>query len=479
MRYCQSCGKRAADNDIVCSDPQCRGHLDSHPPTPTPMMVHDIDAIAKRVWSRLWKKHFLFIFGEFSILMLIGVIGLIWSYIGATMEVKQLIATKIDGEFKTERIRATIADVASERASNILQQQVQPAVKKLTNDIAAFSVKIDDLSKTKEQQENEIGTLNRDLRHSETIESNLQNTIADAKQALKELNEQSDFITTVIAADHDDRKAFENLTNWGLNPSFKFQLPAQKVVSQIMTYYYKYNGSWSVVQWDALYDGQNRNVWNMAQIISNWFAIPGNTAKDYVDFVAGQTNITDEERYCFLRNVCMKDSRNSLYAAHQAATTLADKLKANYNPDFKYDDIEKHWREYTTTNHLFLTSTNDTTNTVYDIIQASDTNRVIQLRTWGGTKLLLFKLKYPPVPETCVGKAMEYDFGTSMPIKLSDKEHKNCVLAVFNFPTLNFNEIKYEFKYERNNAGKNVESIEVGTNSIAFDHSMELDIPPP
>jgi hypothetical protein len=474
MKYCQSCGKRAVDNDIICPDPQCRGHLDLHPPVPTPTSAYDVEEITRRIWNRIWKKHLLVIFGEFSLLMAIGLFGLYGTYLQASSEVKKLIIAKIDGEFKTERIRTTISDVAAERAGSILEQEVRPAVIKLTNDIGVFSRKIDDLVKTKEQQDTQIATLNSSLGVSKIIESNLQSTIGVARTALNELDSQSQFVTTSILADHDDRQAYERLIRWRADPSFKYRDSAGKIASRIQAEYFSYTGAWDIVPWAVIPNGTNHDNWGMRDVVDCWRTLPSIFAKNFIDFMIGNTNIMEEQRLSFLRQAYLVNSRNSLYAEQAAAYHMASVLQAKYNPCFVFDDIEKKWTEFTSTNHLFAMST-VLSNTTYDIIIPSfATNRFSILRSWGNVDYCLLRLNHSFIPGTLKGKWHEYSTGITSDIDVSDT-FGNIVFAYFRDSDLS--NLKFEFCYQADTSVANVNDISVGTNSITFDHSSQITIP--
>jgi hypothetical protein len=128
MKWCETCGKAANDDDIVCPDPKCRGHLGTTPKDKAAMSHEEISAITKHVWKKIWKKHLFLIFGEFSLLMLIGLLGLLDIYEKASDKVQNVIVTTITNEFQTDRIHATVSDVASNEAKGLLIAQVMPEV---------------------------------------------------------------------------------------------------------------------------------------------------------------------------------------------------------------------------------------------------------------------------------------------------------------------------------------------------------------
>lgn len=476
MKYCQTCGKVTDDDNIVCPDPACRGHLENSPPLKSTISSDEIDTIVKKVWNRTWKRHVYLITGEFSLIMILGLFGLIDIYHKASNAVQERIVTKIDGEFKTERIRATISGVAADRASQILEHEVHPAVAKLTNDIAVFSAKIEDLSKTKDQQEVQIAALNHDLRNSQTIESNLNNTLTEARNALKKLDEQSEFVTTVILADHDDREAFWKLYDWAWVSQSRFKIESQEIFHRIQGGYLDYVGPYSAIEWDQIPGATNRNNWKLDDIVNCWNHIRPASARAFMDFVQGQTNLTKEEQLSFLRHVYLKDSHNSLYAQTTAAYDAAAMLNANYNPVFIFTDIEEKFAAFSSTNHLFTLDTNLPTDTIYDIIPSADTNRVKIIRRWTNTICLEFKLKASPVPGTLKGKWLNHSFGGTQDFS-TGTPIKNICVGFAN--DIDLTDGKFEFRYQQDSSNSNAKDVALTNNLLVVDQSFAIPIPGP
>lgn len=191
MKYCQTCGKPAEDNNIICPDPQCRGHLGPSPAERTVLSKHEIHTITNHVWKRIWKKHILFIFGEFSLLMLIGLIGLYDIYHKASNEVKSVIVTNVVNEFKTDRIRATVSEVASNQANETITTQIRPEVDKFEKNVGEELGQITDLT-------------------------------TNAVSTVKRLEGQSEFLSVLLKAINDDRVAFDQLRKWASDVNYPF-----------------------------------------------------------------------------------------------------------------------------------------------------------------------------------------------------------------------------------------------------------------
>ena len=95
--------------------------------------------------KKIWEKHLLLIFGEFSVLALIGFFGLFDIYEKASNKVQSTIVTTITNEFQTNRIHATVSDVASNEAKGLLIAQVMPEV---TNFEGQISLRLAEINNT-------------------------------------------------------------------------------------------------------------------------------------------------------------------------------------------------------------------------------------------------------------------------------------------------------------------------------------------
>jgi hypothetical protein len=168
----------------------------------------------------------------------------------------------------------------------------------------------------------------------------------------------------------------------------------------------------------------------------------------------------------------LHDSRNSLQAADAAATLASAELGARYNPAFEYADIEGRWLKYSRTNHLFNMPASVPKSVVYDIIPPSFTNRVMILKDYGETKLVLFKLEYPPVPASVDAMYLKYSCNSLTKLLLVRTNYLNAVWGYFN--DWADNDMKCEFRYEWDTSKTNVQAISVTTNSVIFDGYFTL-----
>jgi hypothetical protein len=318
-----------------------------------------------------------------------------------------------------------------------------------------------------------IGEVDQRLKQSQEIETNLQSVIDDAREAVRRLDTDSEFVTTAILADHDDRSAYEKLVNLGNDQSFPHHEPAARVAARIQASYYKDQRPWVTIRWSNT--ASNRFSWNMEEVNAVWKTMADDVASDFIRFVWASTNLSKEQRISFLRNAYLKDSYNSLQTANTAAAFVAEELGAAYNPSFIYSGIEKRWLEYSATNHLFTMPTNCPTNIVYDIVPPTLTNRVVILRDWGDTKLVSFKLQYPAIVGSIEGLCFKYSQTSVEKLILAKANYLNFVWGAFN--NWDGNITKFEFRYERDYSKTNVQTINITTNNVILDGSFQVPIP--
>ncbi len=388
-------------------------------------------------------------------------------------EITNLIART----FESSNITHIVENVAAVRAGTILEEKVRPVVERYTNQLMNVASKIDDLDKTKEQQDKRIEQLNGSIGASQTIETNLQSTLSDARSTLTRLDEQSSFITTSILADHDDRDAYEQLIRWSKDSSFKYKDSAFKLKGAIQMAYFQYHGSYTLINWDAI-PMTNHESWNNIQIGTFWNVLPSALANAYVEFVSSATNITAEQRLDFLRGVYLKDSRNSLLAQNTAAEKAAEFLKANYNPSFEFASLEKAWMEFSKTNRLFVSTKSDSTNLIDEILfPATDTNRVRVLMDGKDAKLISFKLRQPVVAKTLEGKFSDVQNGACQDMSVTVC-YKNFAWGWFP-KDLSLDVSKFEIRYEPDVTQTNVETLKIEGDEIVFENSKRFRLPSP
>ncbi|MBN2131626.1 MAG: hypothetical protein JW741_19160 [Sedimentisphaerales bacterium] len=129
---------------------------------------------------------------SFAALLVLVVGGGLW---GIYNNVKNRMEELVAQQFDEPRIQEITRDAAASRASVLMEEQIQPEVAKFKEEIS--------------EKNNEAG---------EKIAS-LEESLAAATSVLSRLTSTNRFMETVVAAQNDDRVAFDQLELWANDPS--------------------------------------------------------------------------------------------------------------------------------------------------------------------------------------------------------------------------------------------------------------------
>jgi len=154
-----------------------------------------------------WKKLLTWVLILFAILG--GLAGLsLWEIKeGVEAKVEELVASR----FEEPQIQKVVRQVAAERASVLMTEQIMPDVNNFKGDIASVS--------------NELqGKM-----------SQMEVLISDANMALDEVKRLSDFSLLVTKASNDDRLSFEELQKIAMEEDSRFKQIAKQALTQIIT----------------------------------------------------------------------------------------------------------------------------------------------------------------------------------------------------------------------------------------------------
>ncbi len=263
-------------------------------------------------------------------------------------DLRKEVTKRIDSEFATKEISALVQDKAKERIDTIADTLIQ---KNITNQIAPIRNEfVDLLSKSKADIQDRVEKLDENSKQTQKTGDELQVTLAEARSLLEKLDEQSMFIMAVLAAQTEDRDAYQRLDKWAGDENFRLRSEARKAKFAIQLSYANdmFDKPYKVLNWR---ETAKPNLFGMDEIGKNWQNVPSDLARAYVEFVWGHTNIDKEQKLSFLHGV-LADSRNNLPALHRAARLLSDELKADYNPPLEFAKIEKSWSERLKTNQI-------------------------------------------------------------------------------------------------------------------------------
>ena len=256
-------------------------------------------------------------------------------------ELSRTVQLRVEQEFRADNIQRLVETKARERidatADALIKDSVSSRITPLRDEITVL------INKIAEENKQKVALLDQRQDKSQKTEQELRELLDQARETLSQVRQQSDFVQTVLAAQSDDRKAYDQLCAWATNAYFSLRTQSEQAKFTIQKSYSGWlgEGSYADISWK---DGINPAGMSFQEIEANWQLLPPIYARAYVDFVWSNTNITKEQKITFIHGV-LADSRNSMQAADKAGRILADESKTRYNPPFEFGPLEKWWAD--------------------------------------------------------------------------------------------------------------------------------------
>jgi len=169
----------------------------------------------------------------------------------------------------------------------------------------------------------------------------INSTLELAKNNLIELQSITDFIITVIAAQNDDRLAFDRLKKWSEDKKFPFHNRAKQAFIKIFEEHSKpYFTSGSKVPWP---DDLDPSKLNLGDLINTYNTAPAFLKPAFIEYIWNRNDFDKISRLQFLINVIKNDI--SLNAIEYAGRYFTDGVNLKIKPlaiDYLIDWWEKN-----------------------------------------------------------------------------------------------------------------------------------------
>lgn len=209
-RRCNKCSEVVSDTRLVAC-PRCGGELydyNTSPPELTPEQE-------KKLLRSLWRRHWTFLFGGFSVLTVISVITLGLSlkhaYKIGMSRVETNVISRIDAEFQQDRISQTVATVASNQAAAMLAANITPTIdsfrKETQTQLAEMSAQRD--------QVRAIATDVSEMRNNLSIATQkISSAIAPLQDSIISVRSDQEFLLLSTRAQAYDRNSYTQLIQY-------------------------------------------------------------------------------------------------------------------------------------------------------------------------------------------------------------------------------------------------------------------------
>lgn len=130
-KYCPKCQKYVEYKLVAC--PDCKGELTNQDSTSINLSDQQIDKIVNLAVNMSTKKIGLKLWGGFSIIAVGSFVFTWWNleaiHIKSVDYLENLLKTRIETEFKTEKIKSTVVNVAENQAHQIIKNRLEPSIR--------------------------------------------------------------------------------------------------------------------------------------------------------------------------------------------------------------------------------------------------------------------------------------------------------------------------------------------------------------
>lgn len=303
------------------------------------------DGQQKEVLSILRRKLLIYLCTACTAIVTLTGVGLWQIYSGIRSRVERLVAK----QFEEPHIRQIVAEVASTQAKSLLTEQIKPEVdefrSQVTQQSAGLKSLIADVNTLRDGVQSQRAALDRidaDVAETKKRMANIagnstaaeeklamiEKTVEQTGQTLAQLQMSATFSNTVLAAQNDDRQAYDRLWILADDPSFPLREAAARVVQNMMDQHNPVivRGGFTV-KWT---EGVDPNQLSLQSLKEAFEGAPPHVRLGIMEFVwEGRPDIPKRDRLQFLVDVLRTDANLTVveYAGRYFAGATGDRLK--------------------------------------------------------------------------------------------------------------------------------------------------------
>jgi hypothetical protein len=217
---------------------------------------------------------------------------------------------------------------ADEIMRSRMEAYINDELAKVEVRVRTVTEKLDSLSNDQEFLAKLTDELSAKTNTAETKLRDINATLASARSQLQEINRISEFTRTVIAAQNDSRRAFDQLETWANDAAFPMREEALAAYSTVLDEHAQpmYLSGFSV-PWKEGVDPAKMNLIDLRQ---NYQSAPDWLKPALIEYTWKRDDILKKERMAFLADILAHD--RSLNAVEYAGRFLSEALDAKLKP---------------------------------------------------------------------------------------------------------------------------------------------------
>lgn len=169
----------------------------------------------------------------------------------------------------------------------------------------------------------------------------LDEAIAKASKTLESLESVTEYTKTVVAAQNDDREAFDTLEAWSKDKSHPFSEEAGQAWSTVFESHNKpFSTSGFTVPWN---EGFDPSVLTLPQLASQYATAPPQLKPALLEYIWKRNDIPQIDRLDFMMNIMKTD--DSLTAVEYAGRHFTSGTKQKIKP-MAVEYLDNWWKEH-------------------------------------------------------------------------------------------------------------------------------------
>jgi len=243
--------------------------------------------------------------------------------------------------FQDRITELSIKGVGTLKAATVEAESKLEAIERIKTRVEAQGATIDLVAKDAKEARQLTDEIKKKSEEVEKKVKEMDQNVERADKNTKELSAVLEFTNTVVAAQSDDRKAYDKLKAWADDPTFRYSKESLQAYVKVMDDHS--SGMYSsgfTVPWSAEFDPAKLDLQALSAI---YRTAPDHVKLGLIEYIWGRKDLTRLSRLDFLMSVIRTDS--SLKAVEYAGRYFTQGTELKIKP-VATDYLSQWWTEH-------------------------------------------------------------------------------------------------------------------------------------